>query len=132
MVIIGSGIKASKTKKEFLSFVEKNSIPFVYTSSSCDYYNYDHPLNIGSVGVMGCSRSGAFCIQNADLILVLGNRMNSMITGPEARKFGRAAKIFMVDIDPHESKKSNLSVDKVLNADLKPFFKVLNLKVHAI
>lgn len=128
MVIIGSGIKASKTKKEFLSFVEKNSIPFVYTSSSCDYYNYDHPLNIGSVGVMGCSRSGAFCIQNADLILVLGNRMNSMITGPEARKFGRAAKIFMVDIDPHESKKSNLSVDKVLNADLKPFFKVLNLK----
>jgi acetolactate synthase-1/2/3 large subunit len=125
VAIIGSGIKASKTKKEFLDFVEQNKIPFVYTASSCDFYDFDHPLNIGSIGVMGCSRSGAFCVQNADLIIILGNRMNSMITGPVSHKFGRAAKIFMVDIDPYEMQKTNLKVDDFLNADLRLFFESL-------
>lgn len=129
VVIVGSGIKASNNKKEFLEFVEKNRIPFVYTASSCDFFDFHHPLNIGSVGVMGCSRSGAFCVQNADLIIILGNRMNSMITGPDASKFGRAAKIFMVDIDPNEAQKHNLNVNNFLNANLRSFFENLNMHI---
>ena len=68
---------------------------------------------------MGCSRAGNFAVQNADLILVIGNRLTSMTTGTESATFGREAKIVAIDIDPIEHQKGSARIDKVIELDAR-------------
>jgi len=122
VILIGSGVRHSDSIQSLGSFLELNQIPLVYSSSSVDIYPSGNKLSIGSVGSMGCSREGAFTIQNADLILVLGNRLPSILTGPDYCKFGREAKIHVVDIDEAEHKKNGIRIDNFIKTDLASFF----------
>ena len=47
-------------------------------------------------------RTGNFILQNADVILVLGNSLAYRQTGFAQELFAPKAKIIMVDIDPNE------------------------------
>ena len=92
VVLIGSGIKNSKCIDEFKEFVNKYKIPVVYTSSGSSILGSEYKFSIGSVGSQGCSREGAFTVQNSDLLLVLGSRLNSLTIGSDTEKFARNAK----------------------------------------
>ena len=58
------------------------------------------------------SRAGNFAVQNADLVLVIGNRLSSMTTGTEFEKFAREAKIIVVDIDSKEHSKKGVKIEE--------------------
>ena len=75
--------------KELEKFLKKNPIPLTYSASARIHMELKNHLSIGSVGMMGCSRAGNFTIQNSDLILVLGCRLNSMTFRNDASKFAR-------------------------------------------
>ena len=128
VALIGSGIRSAGALSELKSFVEKNKIPVVYSASAPDTYGYDKPLCMGSVGMMACSRSGSFTLQNSDLLLVLGNRLSSMTTGSEYMKFARAAKVVVVDIDEVEHSKSTVRIDHFIKSDVKNFLHEINEK----
>ena len=89
IVLIGSGIKSSNTYKEISKFIKKYKIPLVYSTSAPDAYGTTNKLSIGSVGSQGCSRAGNFAMQNSDLLIVLGSRLNSLLTGVDTDKFAR-------------------------------------------
>jgi acetolactate synthase I/II/III large subunit len=125
VVIIGSGIRSADALEELKNFIEKSSIPLTYATSAPDIYGSSNPLSIGSVGSMGCSRAGSFAVQNADLVLVLGNRLLSMTTGTEFKKFAREAKVIVVDIDPVEHSKKSVKIDHLIEADVKQVLKSL-------
>jgi len=125
VVLIGSGVRTSNTQEQLKNFITKNKIPLVYSSSSVDIYPSGNALSIGSIGSMGCSRQGAFTLQNSDLILVLGNRLPSILTGVDFCKFGRNATIHLVDIDLNEHQKEGIKVDNFINTDLSVFFEFL-------
>ncbi len=125
-LLIGSGIKSAGAEKIFKRFVNKFKIPVTYTHSSSDIFRYDNELCIGSVGSQGCTRAGAFVVQNSDYLIILGSRVNSLTTGPDKNKFARKAKIVAVDIDKNEFKKNNLKVDKLILSDLKHFLTEMN------
>lgn len=132
VVLIGSGVRAAQAIIELKSFVEKYSIPLVYSVSAPDVFDVRHPLNAGSVGAMGCSRSGNFAVQNCDLLLVLGCRMSSMTTG-EFCKFARGAKTIVVDIDPVEHSKCGMRIDRFIERDVKFFLsEVLSYDLKSI
>ncbi|EGA70927.1 thiamine pyrophosphate protein TPP binding domain-containing protein [Vibrio sinaloensis DSM 21326] len=122
VVLIGSGIKHSKTEEALADFVEKYQIPLVYTASGADAYGSKNDLSIGSFGSMGCSRAGAFAVQNSDYLLVLGSRLTSMTTGVDYCKFARNSKVVVVDIDPEEHNKDGVKIDQLVHADLKRFW----------
>lgn len=124
VILIGSGVRSSKTQKDLAAFLELNSIPLVYSASSVDVYPLGKKLSVGSIGSMGCSRQGAFAVQNADLILVLGNRLPSILTGNDFCKFGRGASIHVVDIDKYEHQEG-IKIDNFINSDLRHFFELL-------
>lgn len=126
VVLIGSGIKFANAKKEFKKFVEKWKLPVVYTSSSTDIFSSKNKLNIGSVGSQGCSRAGAFAVQNSDLLLVLSSRLNSLTTGLDFKKFARKAKIIVIDIDKTEHSKIGIKKDLFLETDVRDFLKKIN------
>ena len=127
VVLIGSGIKSSNAVTELKSFINKFQIPLVYSTSAPDTYGLKNKLSIGSVGSQGCSRAGNFALQNSDLLIVLGSRLNSSITGGDLNKFVRKSKIIIVDINKNEHVKSNFK-NELVNSDLKFLLKEINKK----
>src|SRR5574344_1009523 len=121
LVLYGSGIRSGNAIEDLKKFLKKSQIPAVYASSAVDILNSKNELIIGCVGAMASNRAANFAIQNADLILVLGCRMSSMIVGADVNKFAREAEIIAVDIDKFEHKKFPDKIDKLIFSDVKEF-----------
>jgi len=125
IILVGSGVRSAHAVNDLEQFLTKSPVPVVYSASAPDTYGTEHALSIGSVGIMGCSRAGNFAIQNSDLILVLGNRLSPMTTGSDYCKFGRSAKIVVIDIDEVEHTKNTVSIDKLIISDVGDFLREL-------
>ena len=122
VIIIGGGIRISKTCKELLVFLKGMNIPLITTWSGVDAITHDHKNYIGSVGVYG-SRAANFVIQNSDFVLSLGSRLDTRITGGVPKNFARNAIIASVDIDKYElNKNRGLEIKIKINESLKDFF----------
>ncbi|MGN9133995.1 thiamine pyrophosphate-binding protein [Clostridium sp. HCP1S3_B4] len=121
-ILAGSGIRSSNSMSEFLKFLEIVKIPIVGGSWVADILYHEHDLYYGLCGNVG-PRTGNFIIQNADVILVLGNSLGFRQTGFNQKAFAPKSKIIMVDIDENESKKPGLNIYRYVKCDLKKFFK---------
>ena len=123
IIIFGNGVKISKTEKKFYKIIKKNKIPFATTWATTDLFDLNDKLNIGSFGVYA-TRHGNFSIQNADLLVILGSRMNGTQIGT-ATKFAPNAKKVLVDIDKSELNEENkVKIDCKINIDLNNFVKI--------
>lgn len=126
LVIAGNGVKLSGGVAELYRFVETNSIPVLLPWKTIDMFDYNHPLNFGSPGLMG-NRAANFIVQNCDLLLVFGSRLDPSITAFNSADFGRNATKVMVDIDEAEIRKiKNITMPVV--ADVKQMLSALNAK----
>ena len=67
-------------------------------------------------------RAGNFAVQNADLVLAVGNRLSIRQVGYNWQTWAREAEVIMVDIDPAELKKTTLHVEFPICGDAKDFF----------
>jgi len=119
VLLLGSGVRSAGGVASLERWLDQRPMPVTFTPSAADSYGSGRPLSIGSVGSMACSRSGNFAVQNADLVVVLGSRLNSLTTGPDVCKFARAAKIVVVDIDPIEHSKESVRIDRFIHADAR-------------
>jgi acetolactate synthase-1/2/3 large subunit len=117
--LIGSGIRSAEAVEEFRALVEKTHIPVVFATSAVDTYGARNTWSIGAVAAIGGTRAGNFTVQNADAIICLGCRLSPMTTGSQYEKFGRAAKIVVVDIDKNEHSKDTVRIDRLILADVK-------------
>lgn len=125
IVIVGNGINLSKTQNQLISFLKKGKIPFAPTWATVDIF-YDKKLNIQNAGIFGvaASRHGNFAVQNADLLICLGTRLNTQLTGSNPKSFATKAKKIIVDVDKAEFQKTNnVKIDLKINSCLKNFFK---------
>ena len=125
--VAGRGVKIAGAQKELLDYAKKNSIPIAPAYSTRDLMADDDELNAGSFGLQGL-RAGNFAIQTADLIIVLGSRLDFSESGREAKLFGKNAKVIHVDIDNAELEKCknyNIHTDIKINMDVKVFFNQL-------
>ena len=128
-IIVGGGVRYSKTTRELLLCVKKLNIPIVTTWSGVDSISHDYKNYIGCIGVYG-SRAANFTIQNSDFILCLGSRLDTRITGGVPKNFGREAIIAAVDIDKNElNKERGLNIDIKINTNLNIFFEFFNNKI---
>jgi acetolactate synthase-1/2/3 large subunit len=88
----------------------------------------DNPLYVGRAGTIG-DRPGNFAVQNADLLLILGCRLNIRQISYNWDSFARAAFQVMVDIDKAELAKPTLSLDMPVQADLNNFLDALEAEL---
>jgi len=125
VVVIGNGVKISKTNEKFYKIIKKYKIPFATTWATTDLFDISDKLNIGSFGVYA-TRHGNFSIQNSDLLIILGSRMNGTQIGT-ASKFAVNAKKVLVDIDKFELNEENkVKIDCKINLDLTNFVKIFD------
>jgi len=128
ILILGGGIKISKSVNELNKFLKKTNIPIVTTWSGLDLVDFNHKNYLGSIGVYG-SRAANFAVQNSDLILNFGSRLDTRVTGGKPETFARLAKIISVDIDKYElNKKRGLNVYLKINQNLNAFLLIFNSK----
>lgn len=126
LIVLGHGINLSNTEKQVKQFIKKTGIPFLPSWATIDLFNYNHKLNAGTFGV-AATRYGNFAIQNSDLLISFGCRLNTQITGSNIKSFAPKAKKIIIDIDKNEFTKNNgLKIDLKINMDLKSFFKKIN------
>ncbi len=130
VVVAGWGIHLSKTENEFLEFINKYQLPVALTWGASDLIESENSLYIGTFGTHGM-RHANFAVQNADLIISLGTRLDTKSTGSPITTFAREAKKIMIDIDPAELSKFDsfgLSFDILVQDDLRDFFKCFRSK----
>ncbi|QKJ31490.1 thiamine pyrophosphate-binding protein [Mucilaginibacter mali] len=123
VVYAGSGIHHSKTYEQFFKLIDLLGIPVVTAWNSNDLLPDSHPLYAGRPGIIG-NRAGNFTVQNADLLLVLGSRLNIRLVSYNWENFARNAYKVCVDIDSIEMEKPTCRFDMKINTDLRLFFKL--------
>ena len=111
IIISGSGVLWSQAWSELQALVEKAGIPFYTTPQGRGVVPDDHPLSYLTM------RSSAF--READLILIIGTRMNYIIGHAAPPRFGPNAVIARIDIDADEIASSPRKVDIGIVGDCK-------------
>ncbi|OQY88421.1 MAG: acetolactate synthase [Anaerolineae bacterium UTCFX1] len=124
VILAGSGVRISNQVNEFLQIVHKLGIP-VTTGWTHDIIDSDDPIFCGRPGTIG-TRGGNFTVQNSDVLLILGSRLNIRQTGYAWKSFARAAYKIWVDVDGAELNRPTVKPDLAIQADLRDFFKELN------
>lgn len=114
VLVTGSGVQWSQADKEMLAFVEAAGIPFYTTPQGRGVIPEDHKYSYLT------SRAAAF--KDADLILVVGTRMNYIIGNAAPPRWNASAKIVRIDIDPVEIASAPRKLDIGVVADAKIVF----------
>lgn len=132
VIIAGWGIHLSGAYAEVIRLIEKLSIPVAPTWAMAHLLDKDHELLIGTFGTHG-TRYSNFAVQNADLIIALGSRLDTKATGSPPSTFAREARKILVDIDETELNKFDnldVTINFKINLDIKIFVNILLEKLE--
>ncbi|MBF0193598.1 MAG: thiamine pyrophosphate-binding protein [Magnetococcales bacterium] len=120
IILAGHGIRLAQGAEQFKQLYEKLNIPVVATWNTMDLIPFEHPLCVGRPGAVAL-RAPNFAVQNCDLLLSIGARLDNVVTAFNPAGFGREAKKIVVDVDPNELAKHNMPTEQLIEADAKYF-----------
>lgn len=118
LLLVGTGVRLGKSEQEVLQLIEKLKIPVVTAWNANDVVAYDNPYFAGMPGTVG-TRAGNFAVQNCDVLLSLGCRLNIRMIGYNHYDFAKNAYKIVVDIDARELNKPTLKIDMPVHGDVK-------------
>lgn len=124
LLFAGTGVRLSNSEGLLLRLVEKLCVPVAVAWNSGDLVAYDNPYYAGSPSREG-TRGSAFIVQNCDLLIVLGSRMNIRTITYNKHDFGKNAYKIMVDIDANELKKPSFIPDMPVQGDVHQMLELL-------
>lgn len=124
LLLTGAGIRLGGAQELLLQLIEKLKIPVVTAWNSSDTVAWDNPYFAGMPGTLG-TRPGNFAVQNCDLLLSLGCRLNVRMVGYNRFDFAKNAYKIIVDIDPRELQKPTLCPDMPVCADVKELLEAM-------
>ncbi len=126
----GNGIRIAGAESLFLEVAHRLNIPVVVGWNAPDVIPTEDPLYAGRPGGRG-DRPGNLTVQNADLILSIGSRLNIRQVGYSFRSWARDAYVIVNDIDPEELKKPSVHADFRICADARALLKALLAELQA-
>ncbi len=130
VIMAGTGIRLAHALDVFDKVIHRLVIP-VTTAWSHDLISSDDPLFCGRPGTIG-TRAGNFTVQNADLLLILGARLNVRQVSYNWQSFARDAFKIQVDADSSEFKKPMVKIDMPVHCDVLPFLEVLDRQIDQL
>ena len=117
VLLVGNGVKAAGAETALQELREKTGVPTLLTWKTIDLLDFDDPLYFGTPGGMG-HRYANFVLQNADLLVVLGSRLDSSLTAWNHANFAPHAQKIVIDIDPAETDKLDMDIAVRIDGDL--------------
>lgn len=98
VILAGGGVNNALATEELKAFSERFRIPVGMTLMGLGSFPTSHECSLGFTGMHGHFWSN-IAIANADVLFVIGSRLNDRQTGKSDR-FARKAKIIHIDLDP--------------------------------
>jgi len=129
VIFAGTGVSISKMNKQFLQLIEKLKIPVVTGWNAHDLVSNKNNYYAGKPGTVG-DRPGNFTVQNSDLLIVLGCRLNIRQISYNWKGFAPKAFKIMIDLDQAELDKPTLKIDYKIKTDLKIFIPLFIKKIQ--
>lgn len=129
-IIAGNGIRMAGAVDAFRRLVELAGVPVMPTWQAMDLIEDEHPLYGGRPGSIA-PRWANFTLQNCDLLIVLGSRLDMALTAYNHAHFAPFAAKVVVDIDPAEIAKLQMPIEVPVVSDVKPFIEALNSAISA-
>lgn len=80
VIVAGGGVHYSDATAELVAFAEVHNIPVAETQAGKSALPWDHPLNLGPIGVTGGEAANSVCAE-ADLVIGVGTRFQDFTTG---------------------------------------------------
>jgi acetolactate synthase-1/2/3 large subunit len=131
VILAGNGIHIADAVPEFTRMIERLKAPVLTTWLAMDLIGDADPLFAGRPGSIA-PRGANFALQNSDLLLVLGARLDMGLTGYAHDKLAREATKVMVDIDEAEIGKMKTPILLPIIADAGVFLREFNRQLaHA-
>lgn len=130
VMILGWGVRLAGGESQAKELIRKTGIPVALTWAMADLLPANYPNLIGTFGTHG-TRYGNFAVQNADLILSVGCRLDTRATGG-MDTFAREAKKIVVDIDESELNKLEyygMKTDLRMMADAGEFMSAVGARI---
>jgi acetolactate synthase-1/2/3 large subunit len=130
LLVLGNALKiASISKVDVSNLIDHMGFPVLFTWASMDLIDYQHPMAFGCAGGLAGIHSNRI-IQNADLILFLGTRLDLLTTGFNIESYGKYAKRFVFDCDTAELEKYSKVENLVgIKSDIRALIRSLKLMV---
>ena len=120
LLVLGNGVKLSRSEKLSLKLVQKLRIPVLTTYSTIDLIDDNHAMYFGRPGLYG-QRQANLIIQNCDLLISIGSGLHYELTGYNYKKFAKNAKKLIIDIDINELSKQNIQPNIPINSDCRVY-----------
>jgi len=124
LILAGTGVRLAGIRDDLIKLAEKFGIP-IATAWTHDLIASDHPLFAGRPGTIG-TRAGNFALQAADVVLVLGSRLNIRQTSYNFQSFASKAWVAHVDVDAAELKKPTYRAGLAVHSDLRSFLPIFS------
>ena len=122
IILAGNGIRMAGAVPEFLEVAQQLGIPVLTTWLGMDLIPAEHPLYAGRPGGMA-PRGANFAIQNSDLLLCIGTRLDLGMVGYSYENLARSARKVVVDIDEAEIRKLGFPVELPIVSDAGDFLR---------
>jgi len=124
LLLAGHGVRIAGAAKAFATLATTLDIPVATTWNALDLLPWEHPLNAGRPGVVAL-RGANFAVQNCDLLIAVGCRLDNIVTAFNPRGFARAARKVVVDIDANEIARLDMDIATAVVADAAAFLAAL-------
>ena len=122
LILAGHGIRIADAADDFRRVAERLGVPVVTTWNALDLLPYEHPLLVGRPGVVAL-RAPNFAVQNCDLLIAIGCRLDNIITAYDNKAFAPQAKKVVVDIDPAELARQEMALELSIESDAARFIR---------
>ncbi len=104
VIVAGGGVHYSGAAAVLQSFAETHNIPVAETQAGKSALPWDHPLNLGPIGVTGGEPANTVCAE-ADLVLGVGTRFQDFTTGSWGLFANPARRLVSLNVAAHDAMK---------------------------
>lgn len=116
LLICGGGVRYSEAADSFKEFAEEFNIPFGETQAGKSAITWDHPLNLGGIGVTG-NLAANLIAKDADLVIGVGTRYTDFTTGSKNQFKNEDVKYLSINVSEFHAYKLD-SIKVVADAKL--------------
>lgn len=106
LIVAGGGVHYAEATAALRGFAETHNIPVGETQAGKSAMPWDHPLNLGSIGVTGSAATNAIA-EAADVVIGLGTRFQDFTTGSWALFQNEDRRIVSINVVPFDTHKHN-------------------------
>lgn len=125
LIILGKGAAYAQADADIKAFIEKTGIPFLPMSMAKGLLPDDHPQSAAA--------ARSFVLQNADVVILIGARLNWLLSHGKGKHWNPEVKFVQLDIEPMEFD-SNCPIAAPIAGDIASTMQqlLLGLKQYAV